>query len=254
MKAAIEIDEEQPQNEMGTSQNSRTGPSSGTVAQKRKEIFFEEKAHKHVRGSMDTFVRRTPKNVIDERWSKEASQTTLENRMRSEDERHKLRSYFARWAYESGVLFNALKSKRFHILVEAIGQYGPGFKPPSMHDYRVSLLKTEMEAIKEIKEKHQTAWRKYGCTLMSDGWTDKRGAGVGAGFPGLQVGAGIGAGCGIGFGFGYGLGRGIAYDESRRYSNIGKLFRGNANLPSHFQDLNVSFEVMYRMAMLLWMA
>lgn len=175
MKAAIEIDEEQPQNEMGASQNSRTEPSSGTVSQKRKEILFEEKAHKHARGSMDAFVRRTPEDVIDERWSKGASQTTLENRMRSEDERHKLRSYFARWAYESGVPFNALKSKSFHILVEAIGQYGPGFKPPSMHDYRVSLLKSEMEAIKEIKEKHQSAWRKYGCTLMSDGWTDKRG-------------------------------------------------------------------------------
>ncbi|KAG0485118.1 hypothetical protein HPP92_009197 [Vanilla planifolia] len=58
------------------------------------------------------------------------------------------------------------------------------------------------------------------------------GAGLGAGFPGLQFGAGIGAGCGIGFGFGYGLGKGIAYDDSRRYSNIGKLFRRNGSLPS----------------------
>ncbi|PKU74071.1 keratin-associated protein 19-2 [Dendrobium catenatum] len=58
------------------------------------------------------------------------------------------------------------------------------------------------------------------------------GAGLGAGFPGLQFGVGIGAGCGIGFGFGYGMGKGIAYDENRRYSNVGKLFRGNGNLPS----------------------
>ncbi|PKA57189.1 hypothetical protein AXF42_Ash002493 [Apostasia shenzhenica] len=58
------------------------------------------------------------------------------------------------------------------------------------------------------------------------------GAGLGAGFPGLQFGVGIGAGCGIGLGFGYGLGRGIAYDENRRYSNVGKLLRGNGNLPS----------------------
>ncbi|KAK1263710.1 hypothetical protein QJS04_geneDACA016237 [Acorus gramineus] len=57
-------------------------------------------------------------------------------------------------------------------------------------------------------------------------------AGIGAGFPGLQFGVGIGAGCGIGIGFGYGVGRGVAYDESRRYSNVGKLFQQAGNLSS----------------------
>ena len=55
------------------------------------------------------------------------------------------------------------------------------------------------------------------------------GAGLGAGFPGLQIGIGVGAGCGIGLGFGYGVGKGIAYDENKRYSNVGKLFRGAGN-------------------------
>ncbi|KAF3788027.1 hypothetical protein EJ110_NYTH21835 [Nymphaea thermarum] len=49
------------------------------------------------------------------------------------------------------------------------------------------------------------------------------GAGLGFGIPGLQFGFGVGAGCGIGVGFGYGVGRGIAYDENRRYTNVGKL-------------------------------
>ncbi|RWW22539.1 hypothetical protein BHE74_00017722 [Ensete ventricosum] len=48
-------------------------------------------------------------------------------------------------------------------------------------------------------------------------------SGIGAGFPGLQLGFGFGAGCGIGLGFGYGVGRGVAYDENRRYTNVGKL-------------------------------
>ncbi|XVF63471.1 hypothetical protein PTKIN_Ptkin09bG0089200 [Pterospermum kingtungense] len=56
------------------------------------------------------------------------------------------------------------------------------------------------------------------------------GAGFGPGIPGLQVGFGFGAGCGIGLGFGYGVGRGIAYDEHRTYSNVGRLF-GNQHLP-----------------------
>ncbi|WOL03629.1 hypothetical protein Cni_G12349 [Canna indica] len=51
------------------------------------------------------------------------------------------------------------------------------------------------------------------------------GAGFGAGLPGLQIGFGFGAGCGVGIGFGYGVGRGVAYDEYRRYTNVGKLSR-----------------------------
>ena len=58
------------------------------------------------------------------------------------------------------------------------------------------------------------------------------GAGFGPGIPGLQLGIGFGAGCGVGFGFGYGVGRGIAHDEYRSYSNVGKLSDGPGNLPS----------------------
>ncbi|KAG8089402.1 hypothetical protein GUJ93_ZPchr0011g28749 [Zizania palustris] len=57
------------------------------------------------------------------------------------------------------------------------------------------------------------------------------GAGLGYGFPGLTLGFGVGAGCGVGFGFGYGLGKGIAYDDKKRYSNVGKMFQEAPNLP-----------------------
>ncbi|XP_021678973.2 uncharacterized protein LOC110663838 isoform X2 [Hevea brasiliensis] len=58
------------------------------------------------------------------------------------------------------------------------------------------------------------------------------GVGLGPGIPGLQMGFGFGAGCGIGYGFGYGVGRGVAHDENRRYSNVGKFFHGPGNLPT----------------------
>lgn len=58
------------------------------------------------------------------------------------------------------------------------------------------------------------------------------GTGFGPGFPGLQLGFGLGAGCGIGLGFGYGAGRGIAHDEYRKYSNVGKLFSGSGHFPT----------------------
>ncbi|KAG8378572.1 hypothetical protein BUALT_Bualt08G0150800 [Buddleja alternifolia] len=57
------------------------------------------------------------------------------------------------------------------------------------------------------------------------------GTGFGPGIPGLQLGFGFGAGCGVGLGFGYGIGRGIAYDENRRYSNVGKFINSRGNVP-----------------------
>ncbi|WCJ28754.1 glycine-rich protein [Euphorbia peplus] len=58
------------------------------------------------------------------------------------------------------------------------------------------------------------------------------GFGIGPGIPGLQLGFGFGAGCGIGYGFGYGVGTGIAHDQYRRYSNVGKSFNSSRNVPT----------------------
>ncbi|KAJ8765882.1 hypothetical protein K2173_020398 [Erythroxylum novogranatense] len=59
------------------------------------------------------------------------------------------------------------------------------------------------------------------------------GAGCGIGFGVGLFGFGVGASCGVGYGFGYGVGRGVAHDDKRRYSNIGKYFQGPGNLPTH---------------------
>lgn len=67
------------------------------------------------------------------------------------------------------------------------------------------------------------------CIIIS--FYECLGAGLGYGFPGLTLGFGVGAGCGVGFGFGYGLGKGIAYDQNKRYSNVGKMFQEAPSLP-----------------------
>ncbi|CAM8900514.1 unnamed protein product [Rhodiola kirilowii] len=60
-------------------------------------------------------------------------------------------------------------------MIESIGQIGPGLKPPNFHALRVPLLeKAKMETDK-LREKHEKSWKLYGCTIMFDGWTDKRG-------------------------------------------------------------------------------
>ncbi|XP_042466280.1 uncharacterized protein LOC122048825 [Zingiber officinale] len=56
-------------------------------------------------------------------------------------------------------------------MVEGIAEYGRGFKPPSMHELRTWILKAEVDGINLIYEEHK-GMEKYGCTIMSDGWTD----------------------------------------------------------------------------------
>jgi len=36
------------------------------------------------------------------------------------------------------------------------------------------LLAKTVEQTNKLKEKHEAAWKQYGCTLMLDGWTDRR--------------------------------------------------------------------------------
>ena len=57
-------------------------------------------------------------------------------------------------------------------MLESIGQYGPGYRSPTMHDIRESLLERAVNRTAELRKKHEESWKEYGCTLMSDGWTD----------------------------------------------------------------------------------
>ncbi|KAL0461334.1 UNVERIFIED_CONTAM: hypothetical protein Slati_0021000 [Sesamum latifolium] len=58
--------------------------------------------------------------------------------------------------------------------IEALGRFGPGIKPPSYHEVRVTYLKKELEHTRVILKEHDEIKAKYGCSLMADGWTDTR--------------------------------------------------------------------------------
>ncbi|KAL5580609.1 hypothetical protein UlMin_013051 [Ulmus minor] len=78
-----------------------------------------------------------------------------------------------RFLYANALPFNLVKSPYFKIMLESVASFGPGFKPPSYHEARCTLLKKEVEAIKTyLLEKYKVEWKKTGCTLMSDGWSD----------------------------------------------------------------------------------
>ncbi|XP_020271472.1 uncharacterized protein LOC109846637 [Asparagus officinalis] len=112
-------------------------------------------------GPLDTFV-----NV-------QGRQTTMENRYKIE-QRDEVVQKIGRCIFANGLSFNLLSSPYWREMVDVIGKFGPGLKQPSPYEIRTRVLKKEVEGIDSIKAKHKAAWEKYGCTIMSDGWSDKK--------------------------------------------------------------------------------
>ncbi|KAK9061970.1 hypothetical protein SSX86_019154 [Deinandra increscens subsp. villosa] len=81
---------------------------------------------------------------------------------------------FCRWLYDAGLPFNSLKYDSLGPAIEAIGRYGCGMKPPSYHEVRVPMLKLEVEHTRKILEENEVEKATYGCSLMADGWRDRR--------------------------------------------------------------------------------
>jgi hypothetical protein len=80
----------------------------------------------------------------------------------------------ASFFYNNAIPFNAVKSEEFMKMCASIARHGMGFKPPSYHEVRVTYLNKQVEATKLIVEEHKAVWKKTGCTIMTDGWTDRR--------------------------------------------------------------------------------
>lgn len=80
----------------------------------------------------------------------------------------------ASFIYNNALAFNVVKSQEFHKMCESISRHGLGFKPPSYHDIRVKYLKQQYQQTMENISEHRAHWKKMGCTIMTDGWTDKR--------------------------------------------------------------------------------
>ena len=80
----------------------------------------------------------------------------------------------ARFWYQAGIAFNAAKLKSFKIMLKSVGQFGPHLPPPSYHQLRVPLLKKEVKYTNGLMEPHTKMWESRGCSLMSDGWSDRK--------------------------------------------------------------------------------
>ncbi|KAG5066687.1 hypothetical protein JHK86_010418 [Glycine max] len=124
------------------------------------------------KGPMDKFCKN-PENAINRRKMEMLRQMNIRESM-DKNEVLKVHRHIACFWYQAGLSFNLIKLKNFENMVAAIGQYGPHLSIPSYHDIRVPLLKKEVEYTKNLMEGHREQWVKYGCTITSDAWTDRK--------------------------------------------------------------------------------
>ena len=104
------------------------------------------------KGLMDHFFTPNPEMVVQNRKN---SQTTINNAYKKET-KERADILFCRWMYDATIPFNAVKYACFHLMLEAIGQYGVGYKGPSFHEIRVTNLKKELALTKDSMKDHFT--------------------------------------------------------------------------------------------------
>jgi hypothetical protein len=80
----------------------------------------------------------------------------------------------ARFLYANAIPFNVVRTDEFREMFDEVIMHGKGFEPPSYHEVRVKYLKEEVKTTKDAMEEHRAEWEKTGCTIMTDGWTDKK--------------------------------------------------------------------------------
>ncbi|XP_039803888.1 uncharacterized protein LOC120667987 [Panicum virgatum] len=121
-------------------------------------------------GPMDKFTR-----PIDPKLSSAAAkmQQNINDALWKEIT-HQVQQCVARWVYTHAIPFNACDNDEFKEMVEAIGQFGPGFQPPTQHDFRGKLLEEEHARTKSLLQDREDEKIKHGCSIMTDAWTDMK--------------------------------------------------------------------------------
>ncbi|WOK98538.1 hypothetical protein Cni_G07250 [Canna indica] len=76
--------------------------------------------------------------------------------------------------YTSALPFNVVKNLEFEKFCEMVERYEIGYKPPCYHDMREKLLRKAMANIDVTLEEFREEWKRTGCSIMSDGWTDRK--------------------------------------------------------------------------------
>ncbi|KAG5042566.1 hypothetical protein JHK87_006481 [Glycine soja] len=103
-----------------------------------------------------------------------ANASKKRRKLNSIHEEDKVDDQCAEFQYTSAIPFNVIKNPAFVKFCDMVARYGVGYKPLSYHDIREKLLKREVEKTDVMLQEFKDKLKKTGCTIMSDGWRDKK--------------------------------------------------------------------------------
>ena len=81
---------------------------------------------------------------------------------------------------ECNLSFNVLNNEQWKRMVRAIANVGPceGWSGVSYKDMRTTKIDEERQRIDKALSPIRAAWSKYGCSILSDGWRDRKKRGI----------------------------------------------------------------------------
>lgn len=130
----------------------------------------------HVLGHINKFASSIDVNSLMEGSKKMQQQNT--NDVLWKQRTHIVHQYLAQWVYEACVPFHAIDNDSFEKFVEAVGQFGPDYRPPNQYQLREPLLKEEVEKTQKSLKKQEEEWSVNGCSILTTVWTDCKTKGV----------------------------------------------------------------------------
>ncbi|XP_042472577.1 uncharacterized protein LOC122055277 [Zingiber officinale] len=148
-------------------EDAQAAQPSSKESKKRSLTSTEEIGSGSVKGPMDLFItkKKTKGGKLRQTRKNDACDKELRDRTVQK---------IAHFMYQAAISFNAAHLDSFKEMIEAIGQYRPNLKPPSYHELRVPLLQKEIIYTNELLKENRDECEKYGCSIMSDGWTDRK--------------------------------------------------------------------------------
>ncbi|XP_031101996.1 uncharacterized protein LOC116005903 [Ipomoea triloba] len=123
-------------------------------------------------GPMDKFA-----NQINPEYSLSSGKGKAKQRIIEtfdKERSNQVKGYICRWAYEAAIPFDAFERDSFKLMVEAIGQYGPGAQGPNRYEMSEAYLKNDVDLAREALKVHEAEWKLYGCSIMTDALTNRK--------------------------------------------------------------------------------
>ncbi|CAN6299709.1 unnamed protein product [Urochloa humidicola] len=101
-------------------------------------------------------------------------QPTIKSVLQGEAVKEKTDMCVIRWFLDASIPFNATNSIFYQPMIDAIVAFGSGYKGPLCNVMRGRLLAKCVEETKKFVDGFRKVWRETGCTIMADGWTDRK--------------------------------------------------------------------------------